>query len=180
MDALDDSYRLAIGDRLSFRIIEDEEDSKPLLVTDSGDMEFPYIGRLPVVGRTAKQLATQVKTELEKDYYHNATVIIAVDIRSTKSRGRVYLFGPVRVPGPQEIPSNEVYTLSKAIVRAGGFGDFADRHKVQITRKRSEIAGQEKKFIVDVADILEKGKTDLDVVLEPDDTIFIPERSIRF
>ena len=42
---LDDTHKLAIGDRLSFRILEDEVDPKdvpvPYFVTDSGDLEVP-------------------------------------------------------------------------------------------------------------------------------------------
>jgi polysaccharide biosynthesis/export protein len=179
MDALDDQHKLAIGDRLSFRIIEDEEDPKPLLVTDSGDLEVPYIGRFPAVNRTSKQLARQLKAELEKEFYYQATVIIAVDIM-TKSRGKVYLVGPVRMAGPQEIPSDEVLTLSKAILRAGGFGDYADKHKVRVTRKGGATGGQDRVITVDVGEILEKGKTESDLPLESGDLIYVPERLIRF
>ena len=179
MDTLDDKYKLAIGDRLSFRILEDEEEPKPLFVTDSGDLELPYIGRSPAVGKTCKQLARELKTELEKEYYYQATIIIAVDLM-TKSRGKVYLVGPVRAPGPQEIPSDEVLTLSKAILRAGGFSDFADKRNVRVTRKGNAAGREDKTFIVNVTEILEKGKTDADLALEPGDFIYIPERSIRF
>jgi polysaccharide export outer membrane protein len=179
MDALDEKHTLAIGDRLSFRIVEDEEDPKPLLVTDSGDLEVPYIGRFPALDKTCKQLARQLKAELEKEYYYQATVISAVDIM-TKSRGKVYLVGPVRAPGPQEIPSDEVLTLSKAILRAGGFGDYADRHKVRVTRKGGAAGGKDQVFTVDVAAILEQGKTESDLPLEPGDLIYVPERLIRF
>jgi protein involved in polysaccharide export with SLBB domain len=179
MDALDDKHKLAIGDRLSFRIIEDEEDPKPLFVTDSGDLEVPYIGRFPAVDRTCKQLARDLKTELEKEYYYHATVIIAVDVM-TKSRGKVYLVGPVHMPGPQEIPSDEVLTLSKAILRAGGFGDYADKHKVRVTRKGAAAGAQDQTFTVNVAEILEKGKSESDLPLESGDLIYVPERLIRF
>jgi protein involved in polysaccharide export with SLBB domain len=177
-DTLDDKHRLAIGDRLSFRIIEDEEDPKQLSVTDSGDLEFPYIGRFPAAGKTCKQLAGELKTELEKEYYYKATVIVAVDVM-TKSRGKVYLVGPVRSPGPQEIPSDEILTLSKAILRAGGFSDFADQKNVKVTRKPGPDA-EEQKFIVNVGEVLEKGKTESDLPLESGDLIYIPERTIRF
>ena len=120
--------------------------------------------------------ARELKTALENEYYYQATVIIAVDLMA-KSRGKVYLVGPVRMPGPQEIPSDEVLTLSKAILRAGGFGNFADRKNVKITRK---VGGQDKTFVVNVIDILEKGKTTDDLPLEPGDFIYSPERSIRF
>jgi protein involved in polysaccharide export with SLBB domain len=124
-------------------------------------------------------LAGQLKAELEKEYYYQATVIIAVDVM-TKSRGKVYLVGPVRMPGPQEIPSDEVLTLSKAILRAGGFGDYADKHKVRVTRKGATAGGQDQIFMVNVAEILEKGKSESDLPLEPGDLIYVPERLIRF
>lgn len=179
MDTLDETHRLAIGDRLSFRIVEDEEDPKQIFVTDSGDLELPYIGRFPAVGRTCKELARALKAELEKEYYYHATVIVAVDVM-TKSRGKVYLVGPVRAPGPQEIPSDEVLTVSKAILRAGGFGDFADKKNVKVTRKGGTAGTADRAYLVDVAEILEKGRTDADLVLEPGDLIYIPERLIRF
>jgi polysaccharide export outer membrane protein len=178
-DVLDDKYKLAIGDKLSFRIVEDEDDPKPLVVTDSGDLEVPYIGRYPALGKTCKSLAQELKTELCKDYYYQATVILAVD-SMTKSRGKIYVVGAVHAPGPQDIPSDEVLTLSKAILRAGSFGDFADKHNVKVTRKDAADQKGEQTFTVNVAQILEKGKTDADIPLEAGDFVYVPERSIRF
>jgi protein involved in polysaccharide export with SLBB domain len=180
MDTLDDKYHLAIGDRLSLRIEEDEEDPKALTVADAGDLEVPYIGRFHAENKTCKQLARELKQALEKDYYYQATVILAVDSMTTRSLGKVYLVGPVRVPGAQDIPRDEVLTLSKAIMRAGGFSDFADRHNVKVTRKVGPGEADNKTFVVDVAQILDKGKTDRDLPLEPGDLVVIPERLIRF
>jgi protein involved in polysaccharide export with SLBB domain len=179
MDALDDKHTLAIGDRISFRIEEDEDDPKSLTVTDSGDLEVPYIGRFPAENLTCKQLARELKAALEKEYYYQATVIIAVDSMA-KSRGKVYLVGPVRMPGPQELPSDEVLTLSKAILRAGGFTDFADQHHVKITRQGSAGESHKVTLVVDVGRIFDKGKTENDVALKSGDLIYIPERMIRF
>ena len=179
MDALDDKHTLAIGDVLSFRIVEDEEEPRPLVVTDSGDLEVPYLGRFPAENRTCKQLARELKAALEKEYYYQATVIVAVNSMA-RSRGKVYLVGPVRMPGPQELPSDEVLTLSKAILRAGGFTDFADRHNVKITRQESAGKSDKVTLVVDVGQIFDKGKTEKDVALKPGDLIYIPERMIRF
>ena len=188
MDALDDKHLLAIGDRLSFRIEEDrllsvpnereQDDTKPLFVTDTGELDVPYIGRLPAENKTCKQLACEIKAALEKNYYQQATVVLAVDLM-TKSRGKVYLVGPVRVPGPQDIPSDEVLTLSRAILRAGGFTDFADRKNVKVTRK-APAGGEKRTFVVDVGQILDKGRTETDPLLQAEDLIYIPERLVRF
>jgi polysaccharide biosynthesis/export protein len=179
MDALDNRHKLAIGDRLSFRIEEDQEEPRAIVVTDSGDLEVPYIGRFPAENKTCQQLARELKAELEKDYYYHATVILAVD-SMTRSRGRIYIVGPVRVPGAQEIPSDEVLTLSKAIMRAGGFGEYADKQNVKITRKGDPGGLTNQTFIVNVANVLEKGKTEFDMTLEPGDIVVVPERLIRF
>jgi protein involved in polysaccharide export with SLBB domain len=180
VETLDDKYKLAVGDRLSFKIIEDGEDPKQLDVTDSGDLEVPYIGRFPGVGKTCRQLSGELKAALEKDYYYQATVIVAVDLKA-KSQGIVYLVGPVRSPVPQYIPSDEEFTLSKAILRAGGFLVSADTHHVRVTRKETGQNGAvNKTYIVDVARILENGKTDLDMVLKPGDFIYISERMTWF
>ncbi len=179
MDALDNTYSLAIGDRISFRIEEDEDDPKELSVTDSGDLEVPYIGRYPAAGKTCKELAQALKVELEKEYYYRATVIIAVDTM-TKSRGTVYLVGAVRAPGPQGIPSDEVFTVSKAVLRAGGFTDYADKRNVKVTRKGSTPGAADQSFTVNVGEILEKGKIDNDLTLQAGDLIYIPERLVHF
>lgn len=179
LEALDNKHRLAVGDRISFRIVEDEEDAKPLVVTDLGDLEIPYVGRFPVVGKTCRELARLLKTELEKEYYYQASVVISVDVMA-RSRGKVYLVGPVRSPGPLELPSDEVLTVSKAILRAGGFGDFADRKRVKITRRSAGTNQADLTIVVDVAEILEKGKREADLALEPGDLIYIPERLVRF
>jgi polysaccharide biosynthesis/export protein len=183
MKALDNKYKLGIGDRLSFRILEDEDEPKPLTVTDSGDLEVPYIGRCPAVGKTCKELANELKAELEKEYYYHATVIIAVDTMtklSTKSLGKVSVDGAVHLPGEQEIPGDEVLTVSLAITRAGGFSDFADKRHVRVTRRLGPEESANKHMTVNVTEILEKGRTDLDVPLEAGDRIFVPDRVIRF
>jgi len=179
MDALDDTYRLAIGDSISFRIEEDEDDPKMLTVLDSGDLDVPYIGHYAAAGKTCKQLAQALKVELEKEYYYRATVIIAVN-SMTRSRGKVYLVGAVRMPGPQDIPSDEIFTVSKAVLRAGGFTDYADKHGVKVTRKATAPGAADQTLTVDVGDILEKGKIGSDVTLQSGDLVFIPERLVHF
>lgn len=179
MNDLDDKYKLAVGDHLSFQILEDEDDPQTLPVTDSGEIDVPYIGRCSVVGKTCKELAGEIKIALEKKYYKQATVIISVDAMITK--GIVYLVGPVRAPGPLEIPRDETLTLSKAILRAGGFIDEeADEKHVRVTRDGKDGATDRQSFVVDVYRILNKGETEKDMVLQPGDLIYVPERLLRF
>src|SRR6476659_6689246 len=171
MSVLDDKKRLGSNDYVSFRVVEDRDnESQHLRVNDNGELEVPYIGLVPATGRTCKELAYSVKTALEREYYYHATVIIALDHVSEKSRGKIYVYGSVKGQGPQEIPADESYTVSKAVIRAGGFGDFANKRKVKVTRKN----GQD--FTIDLKRVIEEGRTDEDMVLQPDDQIYVPQR----
>ncbi len=175
MAVLDDRKRLGTNDFVSFRVVEDRDnESQRLRVNDNGQLEVPYVGLVPAAGRTSKELAYSIKELLEKEYYYHATVIIAVDHVSEKSRGRIYVSGSVKGPGPQEIPPDESYTVSKAVIRAGGFGDFANTRKVRVTRKN----GQD--FVIDLKNVIERGKTDEDLVLQPDDQIYVPQKLVNF
>ena len=175
MSVLDDKKRLGPDDFVSFRVVEDRDnESQRLRVNDNGELEVPYIGLVPAQGKTCRELAYTIKSALEKEYYYHATVILAVDRVSDKSRGKVYVYGAVKGQGPQEIPPNEIYTVSKAVIRAGGFGDFADKRKVKITRKD----GQD--MVVDLKRVIEQGHTEDDVVLRPDDQIYVPQRLVNF
>lgn len=175
MDALDEKHRLGVGDQLSLRIIEDREPATELVVTDAGELDVPYLGRVNAKDRTCKVLALEIKELLEKEYYHRATVILAID-QFSRSRGRVYVVGQVRITGPLEIPSRETFTISKAILMAGGFTDFADARKVKLTRRGSGEVGPVALEVIDVEEILEKGRIEKDVALEPDDLVFVPAR----
>src|SRR3954468_16907976 len=175
MTVLDDKKRLGSNDYVSFRVVEDRDnESQHLRVNDNGELEVPYAGLIPASGRTCKQLAYSVKAALEKEYYYNATVIIAVDRVSEKSRGKVYVIGSVRGPGPQEIPADETYTVSKAVIRAGGFGDFADKKKIKLTRKNGESV------VINLKRVIEEGHTDEDVTVGPDDQIYVPQKLVNF
>ena len=174
MNVLDERKKLGPNDYLSFRVVEDRDnESQHLRVNDNGELEVPYVGLVQASGKSCKELAYTVKAALEREYYFHATVIIAVDRISEKSRGKVYVYGSVKGQGPQEIPADESYTVSKAIIRAGGFGDFANKRKVKLTRK----SGQD--LIVDLKRVIEEGHTEEDVVLQPDDQIYVPQRLIN-
>jgi protein involved in polysaccharide export with SLBB domain len=175
MEVLDDKRPLRVGDRLSMRVVEDRKPPTPLVVTDSGEVEVPLIGRVMAKGKTCKQFAYLIKGPLEREYYYKATVIIGLDVEGRISPGRVYVTGQVHNQGPIEIPPDETFTVSRAIIKAGGFADFANKKKVKLVRKNSSET-----IIVDVDTIVRKGRIDKDPVVEPEDTIIVPERLINF
>jgi len=182
MDLLDNQRKLGVGDIVSYRVIEDREDPKQLRVAESGELDIPYLGRFAASNKTCRGLAEELKDALERELYYKATVIVALDLqnreREKEPLGKVWVIGQVRQPGAQNIPRDEPFTVSNAILAAGGFGDFANRKKVKLTRKRP--GQKDATFTIDVTDIWENGKSQYDLKVEPGDSIFVPQRLINF
>jgi protein involved in polysaccharide export with SLBB domain len=177
MSTLDDHQKLGPGDRVMFQVLQDQDPPRTLTVTESGDLEVPYYGLVHAAGKTCHQLAFEVKTLLEKKLYYQATVILALEV-ANKARvtGKVYVTGQVRQPGGFELPAAENVTVSKAILNAGGFSDFADKKHVRLIRKTS---GGERTFIINVVQIWD-GHLDSDLPVLPGDLIVVPARLVNY
>lgn len=180
-----EKYVISDGDKLSYRVLEDREDPKKLEVSPSGEIEVPYLGRVMVAGKKLKTAAEEIKALLEKELYSQATVILSVveiapEIVKTPSAGKpkqVFVVGQVKMQGTQEIYPGEKYMLSRAIIKAGGLGPFANGKKVQVIRK--EPSGRTIRITVDILSVLIHGKMENDLELMPDDMIIVPESWIK-
>ena len=92
--------------------------------------------------------------------------------------GKVYLTGQVKPQGAIDIPPNEVFTVSKAVLVDGGLADFADRRRVRLLHHNAD--GSTTTTIVDMKEILDHGKSQKDPVVQDGDTIDVPQRLINF
>lgn len=170
----DDKYKLRIGDKVNFQILEDRERPLVLVVTDSGELEVPYIGPVMALDKTCKALGAELKVKLEKELYHRATVIVAIN-EANKLWGRIYVYGQVKTQGRIEIAMHENITAGKAILLSGGFGDFAKKTRVMVIRGGANNAAKQN-IIVDMEAVLEKGMVEKDVPLQPEDCVVVPSR----
>jgi protein involved in polysaccharide export with SLBB domain len=176
---LDDNHILMPGDKVSIRIIEDKDPSKSLTVTDSRELDVPYIGRVSIANETCKKVAGHLKVLLEEKYYYRATVIVGLD-SVNKMRGKVYVQGQVRAQGSVDLLFEQKLTAGKAILLAGGFADFANKRKVKVVRASDGSGTASKTFEINMVDVLENGQTEKDILLEPNDYIIVPARSVNF
>jgi len=195
MAALDDKITIEPGDTISFRVIEDRDQAIPLVVTDTGEVNFPYINRVKVQGKTCHQVAMEVKKLLEVDYYKRATVIVGLDVILGEDKGKAkdlaWVVGEVRQVGPFELQKSQPMTVSQIILRAGGFGDFADKRKIKVLHrdpKATETPGDNQYLdsdnvknaqIVDVQSVYD-GKSNVDPVVKPGDYIIVPKEWVHF
>jgi protein involved in polysaccharide export with SLBB domain len=172
---LENNYRIAVGDDISFRILEDQDAPVILPVNEAGQIDVPFMGKVQAVNKTPHDLALEIKHCLEGSLYKKATVVIYAGksgVGDSVPR-RIYLVGEVNHKGPFELPNGEVLTLSRAILRAGGFSEFADAKRVKLIRKVGNITMT---TIVNVAAITSPGSIERDPALAPGDVILVPGR----
>jgi protein involved in polysaccharide export with SLBB domain len=179
MEVVDPDKRLAAGDEVTVEIEQDREGGFPKVVSATGEIDVQPLGRVKVAGKTTMEAQAELKRLLEKDYYHTATVRVSIDRRSRTivKAGQITISGEIRSVGPLDLMEGEKLTVSQAILKAGGFGAFANQRKVQVTRSE---AGGTRQFFVDVKEILEKGAVGKDVVLQDGDRINVPRAMIKF
>ena len=176
--ASDPNKILGVGDQLSLLIVEDRSQPVTRVVTDTGDIDVPWIGRVRAVGKTTSQVAAEIERKLESTHYYTATVKLAIDrVNPRAAVETIYVSGEVGQSGPQRFAKGEVVTVSAVILRAGGFGQFANERKVKVTRKRN---GSSETFVVDVKAVLQEGKVNADMAVRDGDYIFVPRNFINF
>jgi len=169
------------GDRLRFQVVEGDEPASELVVNAAGLIDIPYLGPAIVAGHSIQDVAGAIKRELEKGFFVTATVRLLLIERPGKSsvRGRVYLSGQVRRIGAFEIDRAEANTVGKVILAAGGLTDFADARKIKIVRV-SPTNGEPATQIVDLKEVIEKGRIDKDVPIYDGDFVIVDARLVNW
>ena len=185
MDVLDNSQTIAAGDTISIRILEDRREALQLVVAVTGEVQVPYVGLIHAKGKTCRELAYSIKRELEKNFFKNATVVIAIDKINVEDAMRMkevdlefyVMFGIVAKQGKYDLPENEDISISQAILRAGGFAQFANKERVKIIRKTPH---GNKTILVNVDGIMRQGDLERDIFIRKDDVIIVEEKTVNF
>jgi polysaccharide export outer membrane protein len=104
-------------------------------------------------------------------------MISAEVINKTRVTGKVYVTGQVRNSGGYDVPAGETMTVSRAILHAGGFSDYSDKRNVRLIRP---TPGGKETHTINVQEIWGKGAVDKDLIVQPGDTIVVPERLVKW
>ena len=186
MDKLDATRPLAVGDSVVLRIVEDGEKTYSLKVQDSGNILAPYISLVPAAGRTCREVAYSMKTELQKQHFQSATVILALEAIAPRKRtpeptinsNFITVYGQVSRQGRYEVEPGDEITVSQAVLRAGGFSQFAKDEKVKVIRR---VPGKGNvNIIVNLRNVMMRGMLDYDIPVRGGDVIIVDEKLVNF
>jgi len=100
-------------------------------------LAYRWLGQMEEVKLYSRALsAAEIPTLAKAQEAHRSSEVERPEARlkpqEKHAHGKVYVIGQVVQTGPLEIPDDEVFTVSKAILKAGGFSDFADKHHVNL------------------------------------------------
>lgn len=130
------------------------------IIDENGEISLPLIGRIRAAGATPAELAERIQASYVPRFYVRCNATVLATIRF------FYVGGEIRNPGRYNW--TEDVTLLKAINTAGGFSEFANRRKVEVTRGKDKI-------ICDTETIRQRPETD--IAIQPGDSLYVP-RSI--
>jgi polysaccharide export outer membrane protein len=131
----------------------------PFRVSDTGTINFPYVGEVAVAGRTTDQIEALLRREL-RGKSQNPQVLVSIAQGLTNS---VIIGGDVRNPGRLVLPTNRE-SLSDVIALAGGSsGDLKD---ILVRIQRRDTLGEFR-----LSDILAEPQQDIRIF--PSDRILL-------
>ena len=155
-------YRIGPQDGLMIRISHPNEPPLALDVSPGGDIFFPQLGRMRVVGMTPAELEKSLRTLLLDGYYVDPKVAVSVtDPRSKK----VLVLGEARNPGEVQVISS--ITLVELVTKVGG---PAPGSNGKLTLIRPGKAGQRETMNLELAAI-PAGEEDSALELRPGDIV---------
>lgn len=143
-------------------------------VSPAGELAMPLVGAIKCNGLTVVELQDKLKTAYSQ-YLHDpqVTVQLLYTPGMVSPWGSVQVGGAVGHPCKVDLPQTHDLTVTRALQNAGGTTAVADLTAVMITRKLPN--GEKIRLKLDLNEIAKKGDPERDVVLQADDSIFVPE-----
>jgi polysaccharide biosynthesis/export protein len=163
----DKAYVIGPEDILTITVWGEPRLTGPLLVRPDGKISMPLIDELEAGGKTPAELKAEITERLKVgDYIKLPLVDVRVDQINSK---KYYLQGEVRSPGayPLIVPTN----VLEALVKAGGFQEFANKKKIRILRMQN---GKATEFRFNYNDVSKGKKIEQNIQLKPGDHIIVP------
>jgi polysaccharide biosynthesis/export protein len=115
------AYRIGAQDVLDVSVFKVPELSKSVQVADTGTVNLPLVGEVPVAGKTAQQVERDLASRLGAKYLQNPQVTVYVKEHNSQS---VTVEGAVKRPGVY--PMKGKTSLLQSLAMAEGFQPDSD------------------------------------------------------
>ena len=164
--AADANYTIGVDDVLDISVWKEPDVSRVVPVRPDGKISLPLISDVQAAGLTPADLATEIAGRLKK-YMNDPQVTVIVSQINSR---RVYIVGGVIRAGAY--PLLPGMTVLQAISSAGGFTVYADTKAIRVMRN---VNGKQTELPFDYHAVLKGTKSSENILLQPGDTIVVPE-----
>ncbi len=166
-----EDYMIGPLDQLTVFVWRNPELGAKVQVRPDGRITTPLITDMPAVGKTPTMLAQDIKLQLSQDINDPIVSVIVNEFAGTTSQ-------QVRIVGATEKPASIPYrpnmTVLDAMIAVGGLSEYAAGNKARLIR-HNKGTGVQKEYSLRLGDLLKRGDSKANVLLEPGDVIIIPE-----
>ena len=167
----DGDYRLHTGDLISITVFGIDELQAAVRINSRGNVSLPLLNQVVLKGFTAAGAEDKIEALLKEDYMHDPHVTVIIEEMVGQ---QVTMVGALKHPGTFEIKSKK--TILDILALAGGRVENAsDVAYVTRVGKKGE---ENKVFLVDLHQLINKGKVDMNMPVRGGDVIFIPEAGV--
>lgn len=164
-------YRVAPPDALRIHAATAPEiDGAEQQIRSDGKIALRLVGEVQVAGMTPEEVGGKLQDILER-YYVDPQIVVEVSQYKSKS---FYVLGQVQKVGPMPYTGRD--TLLNAIAKAKP-NDIADWTQVKVIRPAPGDEGRHV-VIVNLKDMVEKGETENNFLLQEDDIVFVPPTAL--
>jgi polysaccharide export outer membrane protein len=171
-----EDYRIGPKDILDIAVYRESDLSKRFRVTGGGRISFPLIGTVKVAGLTMAEIEHLLEQRLAQGYLIKPQVSVMVAEYQSQ---QVLVLGAVSQPG--YYPLRGTTTLLDMLSRAGGLQQSTRQNKHLVLmrqRKAEQVHGHDatiRATRVDLDRLLDQGDTALNIQLQSEDVIFVPQ-----
>jgi protein involved in polysaccharide export with SLBB domain len=161
-------YILDVGDELSVKVWGFDEFSKSCVVDNTGEVNYPLLGRLKVAGKTLPQAQEMLKTGLKK-----YLVDPQVEVASSGGRNQVFVVGEVSNSGA--VSFTRPLKVTEAIAKAGWVNQYANKSNILLVRRSADRFNVYK---INIGETFQDGSVEPQLFLQPGDIVYVPPRKI--
>lgn len=162
------AYKIGPGDLLEISVYQEKDLDRRVRVSPDGTVSLPLAGPIKVGGLDTAG-AEQAITEKLRRFLVTPQVSVFIKDYGAKL---IYILGEVKSPGSYPLPSESPMSVLEAVTLAGGFTPYAAMDRTRVIRS---VDGRPESHFIEISAITKGGDRTKDMILKPNDVIFIPE-----
>jgi polysaccharide biosynthesis/export protein len=167
-----EEYIIGPLDKITIFVWRNQELGGTVQVRPDGRITTPLITDMPAAGKTATMLQQDIKLQLSQ--YINEPIVSVIVTEFAATNNQQIRIAGAGVGKPASVPYTANMTLLDAITAVGGISEYAAGNKARLQRV-DKNTGRVQEYSLRIGDLLRRGDTKANVLLQPGDVIIIPE-----